>query len=82
VKDLHLLAHPGVHDAAVVAMPDACLEERTCAFVIAWEDPPTAAELRRFLRVRRGTGFKIPTGPRWSIGSPTPASARLAPGHR
>ena len=30
----HLLAHPSVHDAAVVAMLDEYLGERTCAFVI------------------------------------------------
>ncbi|GAA4821183.1 (2,3-dihydroxybenzoyl)adenylate synthase [Tomitella cavernea] len=29
-----LLAHPGIHDAAVVAVPDDALGERTCAFVI------------------------------------------------
>jgi len=56
----HLLAHPGVHDVAVVGMPDAHLGERTCAFVIARENPPTAAELRGFLRERGLAGFKIP----------------------
>ena len=29
-----LIAHPQVHDATVVAMPDSLLGERTCAFVI------------------------------------------------
>ncbi|MGK5631815.1 (2,3-dihydroxybenzoyl)adenylate synthase [Streptomyces sp. URMC 123] len=35
----HLLAHPAVHDAAVVAMPDDYLGERTCAFVVLREAP-------------------------------------------
>jgi 2,3-dihydroxybenzoate-AMP ligase len=56
----HLLAHPAVHDAAVVAMPDVHLGERTCAFVIARGEPPTAAQLRRFLRERGLAAFKIP----------------------
>lgn len=56
----HLLAHPGVHDAAVVAMPDVHLGERTCAFVIPRDDPPTPAGLRRFLRERGLAAFKIP----------------------
>lgn len=30
----HLLAHPGVLDAAVVSMPDQFLGERACAYII------------------------------------------------
>ena len=30
----HLLAHPAVHDAAIVAMPDYYMGEKSCAFVI------------------------------------------------
>ncbi|MBW8486128.1 (2,3-dihydroxybenzoyl)adenylate synthase [Actinomadura parmotrematis] len=60
----HLLAHPAVHDAAVVAVPDPMLGERTCAFVIlrpaAREDPPKAAHLRAFLRGRGIADYKIP----------------------
>jgi len=56
----HLLAHPAVHDAAVVALPDAFLGERTCAFVIPRGDPPPAATLTRFLRERGLATFKIP----------------------
>lgn len=57
----HLLAHPGVHDAAVVAMPDEYLGERTCAFVIPYPSPPlTAAELKVFLRERGLAAYKIP----------------------
>jgi len=56
----HILAHPSVHDAAVVAMPDDFLGERTCAFVIARDNRPKAAELKTFLRERGLASYKIP----------------------
>ncbi|NUO99806.1 MAG: AMP-binding protein [Nonomuraea sp.] len=56
----HLLAHPAVHDASVVAVPDPYLGERACAYVICRGDPPTRAELRAFLRGRGIATFKIP----------------------
>ncbi|GAV15655.1 (2,3-dihydroxybenzoyl)adenylate synthase [Paenibacillus sp. NAIST15-1] len=56
----HLLAHPGVHDAAVVSMPDEFLGERTCAFVIPYEAVLTGSELKAFLRDRGLALYKIP----------------------
>lgn len=56
----HLLAHPSVHDVALVAMPDAFLGEKTCAFVIARDTPPRPQDLTRFLRERGLAQFKIP----------------------
>ncbi|QBI54654.1 (2,3-dihydroxybenzoyl)adenylate synthase [Streptomonospora litoralis] len=56
----HLLAHPGVHDAAVVAMPDRFLGERVCAYVIPRGESPARAELLRFLRGRGLAAYKIP----------------------
>ncbi|WP_164021047.1 (2,3-dihydroxybenzoyl)adenylate synthase [Pyxidicoccus trucidator] len=56
----HLLAHPAVHDAALVAIPDAFLGERTCAFVIPRGAPPAATVLTSFLRERGLAAFKIP----------------------
>jgi 2,3-dihydroxybenzoate-AMP ligase len=57
----HLLAHPGVLDAAVVAVPDEYLGERTCAYVVpAAGATPTGAELRRFVRDRGVAAFKVP----------------------
>ncbi len=58
VEDL-LAAHPAVGHAAVVAMPDALMGERSCAFVIA---PPGTkpSELRRFLRGQGLADFKLP----------------------
>jgi 2,3-dihydroxybenzoate---[aryl-carrier protein] ligase len=55
-----LMAHPGVLDAAVVAMPDAYLGERSCAYVLPAGPEPTAAELRRFVRERGIAAFKVP----------------------
>lgn len=56
----HLLAHPAVHDVALVAMPDAYLGERSCAFVVARGDLPKTRELTSFLRARGLAQFKIP----------------------
>ncbi|MWV46111.1 (2,3-dihydroxybenzoyl)adenylate synthase [Paenibacillus sp. HJL G12] len=56
----HLLAHPGVFDAAVVSMPDEYLGERTCAFVIPYETSVTGGELKTFLKERGLAVYKIP----------------------
>lgn len=56
----HLLAHPAVHNAAVVAMPDDYLGERSCAFVVLRGTRPAAAELRSFLKERGLADYKIP----------------------
>ncbi|WP_438445515.1 (2,3-dihydroxybenzoyl)adenylate synthase [Gorillibacterium sp. sgz5001074] len=55
-----LLAHPSVHDAAVVAMPDDYLGERTCAFIIPRGPAPAAAVLKTFLREKGLAAYKIP----------------------
>jgi 2,3-dihydroxybenzoate-AMP ligase len=56
----HLLAHAAVRDVAVVAMPDAVLGERSCAFLVCSGKPPTLRELRRFLLGRGIADFKLP----------------------
>ncbi|MFP2901515.1 (2,3-dihydroxybenzoyl)adenylate synthase [Corallococcus sp. 4LFB] len=56
----HLLAHPSVSDAAVVAIPDRFLGERTCAVVIPRGEAPAPAALNAFLRQRGLASFKIP----------------------
>ncbi|NEE02718.1 (2,3-dihydroxybenzoyl)adenylate synthase [Phytoactinopolyspora halotolerans] len=58
----HLVAHPAVADAAVVATPDELLGERSCAFVIPAPGvtPPDRAELAAFLSDRGVAAFKIP----------------------
>jgi len=57
----HLMAHPNVKDAAVVAMPDKVLGERACAFIVSVGPPPTLEDLTTFLRVeRRISAIKLP----------------------
>ncbi|MEC5385431.1 (2,3-dihydroxybenzoyl)adenylate synthase [Uliginosibacterium sp. H3] len=56
----HLLAHPAVLDAAVVAMPDAYLGERSCAFIVPRGDAPRAMEISRFMRERGLAQYKVP----------------------
>ncbi|UQE76359.1 AMP-binding protein [Gordonia sp. PP30] len=58
----HLLAHPAVRDAIVVAVADQYLGERTCAYVIPAdpEAPPKLAELRSSLRGAGLAEWKLP----------------------
>ncbi|KNB53597.1 (2,3-dihydroxybenzoyl)adenylate synthase [Streptomyces caatingaensis] len=58
----HLLAHPAVHDAAVVSMPDTYLGERTCAYVVLRDGagPVRPPALKKFVRERGLAAFKIP----------------------
>ncbi|WP_018016709.1 (2,3-dihydroxybenzoyl)adenylate synthase [Corynebacterium capitovis] len=57
----HLVAHPDIIDAAVVAVPDARLGEKTCAYVIAARDL-THADIRAHLKDRGVAAYKIPDG--------------------
>ncbi|HXY92266.1 MAG TPA: long-chain fatty acid--CoA ligase, partial [Acidimicrobiia bacterium] len=51
--EVHLMAHPGVLEAAVIAVPDAKWSERPLACVVLKAgDGPTADELREFLGAR------------------------------
>lgn len=64
----YLLNHPQVQDAALVAMPDPFLGERSCAFIAlrptsnAAEKPLPlrASDIQRFLRERHIASYKIP----------------------
>jgi 2,3-dihydroxybenzoate-AMP ligase len=57
----HLRTHPGVREAAVVAVPDRTLGEKSCAFVTARRTPPpTLAELREHLSVAGLADYKLP----------------------
>nr|APD71515.1 non-ribosomal peptide synthetase 17 [Streptomyces sp.] len=58
----HLLAHPAVHDANVVAEPDPYLGERTCAYVIlrAGAEPLTPVAVKKFVRARGLAAYKVP----------------------
>ena len=56
----HLLAHPLVIDAAVVAVADEFLGERTCAVVLPGDERPTVPELKKFVRARGVAEYKVP----------------------
>lgn len=56
----HLAAHPAVRDAAVVAMPDRIMGERTCVYVVPSGEPPRLTELTAFLRDRGVAAYKLP----------------------
>lgn len=56
----HLLAHPEVRDAAIVAMPDLYLGEKTCAFVQLHNPALRPAQLMAFLRQRGMATYKLP----------------------
>jgi 2,3-dihydroxybenzoate-AMP ligase len=59
----HLLAHPAIHDAAVVAMPDAFLGEKSCAFIITKSqvaEPVLPMRILAFLRSRQLADYKVP----------------------
>ncbi|MGR4869114.1 (2,3-dihydroxybenzoyl)adenylate synthase [Variovorax sp. LARHSF232] len=55
-----LMAHAGVVDAALVAMPDAHLGERSCAFVIRRDRALRAPALLQFVRAQGVAAFKVP----------------------
>lgn len=71
----HLLAHPAIHDAALVAVPDPHLGERSCAVLVSRGEPPTRQALVGFLRQRGLAAYKFPdryefvnTLPKTSVG--------------
>jgi 2,3-dihydroxybenzoate-AMP ligase len=61
----HLLAHPAVHDAALVGIADAYLGERSCVFLVPRQGVGAEVELKppkvkRFLRERGLAEYKLP----------------------
>ncbi|WP_437786394.1 (2,3-dihydroxybenzoyl)adenylate synthase [Sorangium sp. So ce1097] len=73
----HVLAHPAVRDAALVAMPDAHLGERSCAFLVARGQPPPAREINAFLRERGVAQFKVPDRIEWLDALPTTSVGKV-----
>lgn len=56
----YLISHESVYDAALVAMPDPYLGERSCAFIIPRYQNINKKELIDFLRERGLSSYKIP----------------------
>jgi 2,3-dihydroxybenzoate-AMP ligase len=57
----HLLAHPQIKNACVVAMPDPVYGEKACAFVmLACESKLVLNDIKAFLIARRIAKFKLP----------------------
>lgn len=83
--EAHLSAHPSVAEAAVIAIPDPSLGEKTCAVVVPTGQAPTLAGLRDFLAARGLAGYKLPDQlrvvtelPRTSLGKVNKAALRNA----
>jgi 2,3-dihydroxybenzoate-AMP ligase len=56
----HLLAHPGIRQAAVIPIADPVMGERICACVVCHSGKVTLEELKNFLRLRGLADFKMP----------------------
>ena len=70
----HILAHPKIENACVVAMPDETYGEKACAFVILADGATLNLEdIKRFLLARDIAKFKLPE--RLEIATEFPMSA-------
>ncbi|MYW06593.1 class I adenylate-forming enzyme family protein, partial [Streptomyces sp. SID3343] len=58
----HLMAHPAIDEAAIVAVPDAVLGERACAVVVVGPGArvPTLGDVTEFLKGRHIAVYKLP----------------------
>ncbi|WP_104981928.1 (2,3-dihydroxybenzoyl)adenylate synthase [Sorangium cellulosum] len=73
----HVLAHPAVRDAALVAMPDVHLGERSCAFLVPRGQPPPGREINAFLRERGVAPYKVPDRIEWLETLPTTSVGKV-----
>ncbi|WP_370978712.1 (2,3-dihydroxybenzoyl)adenylate synthase [Agaribacterium sp. ZY112] len=56
----HLLSHPDIHNAALIAVDDDYLGEKSCAILVCPSIKPKAHQIKKFLRGKRLANFKIP----------------------
>ncbi len=73
----HLLAHEGVFDVAVVAMPDAFLGEKICAFVIRQDETLEKRRLITYLESKGLATYKIPDRIEWIEAFPETALGKV-----
>ena len=74
----HILSHPKVRNACVVAMPDPVFGEKACAFVIPTEDACLDLdELNRFLLAKQIAKFKLPERLRLVSEFPTSPAGKI-----
>jgi len=74
----HLLSHPDVLQAVVVAVPDRLLGEQACAFVVPRHERVTAADLLGFLRGRELATYKVVDRVRLVSELPTTAIGKVS----
>jgi len=79
----HLLAHPRISHAAVIAIADETMGERTCACVVCEGQKVTLDGMKTFLRARGLADYKLPdrlvlvaSVPRTSLGKINKAALR------
>ncbi len=74
----HLLAHPGIRSACVVAMPDPTFGEKACAFLIEkGEAKLSLADVKSFLLSRGIAKFKLPERLEIVAEFPTSAAGKI-----
>ncbi|GAA5065138.1 (2,3-dihydroxybenzoyl)adenylate synthase [Streptomyces similanensis] len=73
----HLLAHPRVHDVALVGYADPDMGERTCAFVVPRGEAPTRRDLIDHLTARGLAAFKHPDRVRAVDGFPRTGAGKV-----
>lgn len=76
VEDL-ILRHPDVTHAALVAMPDALLGEKSCAFVVSRNSALRAPALRQYLMSLGVAEYKLPDRVRFVEAMPLTAVGKI-----
>ncbi|MFG1926036.1 (2,3-dihydroxybenzoyl)adenylate synthase [Cryptosporangium sp. NPDC048952] len=72
-----LLRHPGIREAAIVAMPDERLGERSCAYLVPTRDPLTLTDIQAHLAALGVAKFKWPERLEWVPSLPKTAVGKL-----
>lgn len=74
----HLLAHPSIHNAAVIALPDRFLGELSCACLVVRNGTALNAEqVKGFLRDRGLAPYKIPDRFEWLSALPQTGAGKI-----